>query len=171
MEPISTVSDHDFFEDPIKEPKFYRLRATAKGIIFDQEGKVALLTVRDHSLFPGGGVKKKEAIEHALVRECKEEIGCDVVVTLYIGDFVQYRFQTARKYVISFFIAHVIGEKGLPTMTDSTEREANVEWKALEEVEEVLESQMARISKEEYALHFNAKTHLEAFRYFLSLRK
>lgn len=171
MEPLSSISDKDIFENPIKEPKFYRLRATVKGIVFDQEGNVALLTVRDHSLFPGGGVKRKETLENALIRECMEEIGCKVVATLYLGDFVQYRFQTARKYVISFFIAHVIGEKGAPTTTDASEREAHVTWKTPEEVKELLESQIAILPKEDYAFHFNARTHLQAFEYFLDLRQ
>jgi ADP-ribose pyrophosphatase YjhB (NUDIX family) len=171
MEPISIISDNDLFENPFKEPKFYRLRATAKGIVFDQEGKIALLTVKDHSLFPGGGVKKKETLEHALIRECMEEIGCKVVATLYLGDFVQYRFQTARKYVISFFVAHLIGEKGIPTTTDASELEAQVTWKTLEEVKEILESQIVTTPKEDYAFHFNARTHLQAFDYFLELRQ
>jgi ADP-ribose pyrophosphatase YjhB (NUDIX family) len=171
MEPQETIRDRDIFENYSAEPKFYKSRPTVKGIVMDDEGMIALLSVRDHFLFPGGGVEQGESLDQALMRECKEEIGCDIMIIDYIGVFDQYRAQTAKKYEIHFFIACTIGEKGNPTTSNITELEAVTLWETKESVLALLEGQMDEdLPVEEYALHFNSRTHLKAFRLFLEMK-
>ncbi len=63
-------------------------KIVAVAIITNQEGKVLLQKRNDPSTpkahgkwdTPGGGVDEGETKEEAVVRECKEEIGVDVVV-------------------------------------------------------------------------------------------
>ena len=167
MEPLLVLHDEDIFSNPAAPPKFYKLRPTSKGIIFDAEGNIALLAARGHALFPGGGIKNGETPEQALVRECKEEIGCNVVLTGYIGWYEQYRAHQAKKYEVHFFVAQVIGEKGSPTTTEASEMETEIIWATKEEVLRILEEQLDDVPEEEYALTFNSVTHFDAFQKFL----
>jgi 8-oxo-dGTP pyrophosphatase MutT (NUDIX family) len=167
MEPLSVIRDEDIFDDVGKEPKFYTSRKTAKGIIFDDEGNIALLSVRGHVLFPGGGVKKRETLEQALIRECKEEIGCNIVPAFYIGRFDQYRAKTAKRYEVHFFAAFVLGEKGSPTTAQKDELDCTIIWEDKEKVTILLEEQFENKEDDDYSLQFNVRTHKEAYDAFL----
>lgn len=167
LEPLFVLKDTDIFENSIQEPKFYFSRPTVKGIIIDDQGDIALLHARGHYLFPGGGVEKGETLGGAFIRECKEEIGCDVFVIDYLGRYDEYRAVPAKRYEIIFFIARVMGEKGIPTTKDTGEQTVELVWEKKERVLELLTSQLAILDEEEYPLQFNARTHLIAFQHFL----
>jgi 8-oxo-dGTP diphosphatase len=169
MEPFSIISDIDIFENPAPDAAFYEKRVTVKGIVFDDEGEIAVLSVRGHSLLPGGGVTHDETLEDAFVRECKEEIGCDVALLEYLGVALQYRARTAKMYEVHFFIAQVVGEKGIPSTDDLDELGMVISWETMGTVQDVLESQIEYIPQEEYATHFNARTQLSAFQKFIEL--
>lgn len=169
MEPFSIIKDSDIFSDTVTEPKFYEKRVTVKGVVFDEEGDIALLTARGHSLMPGGGAYDDETLEEAFIRECREEIGCDVVLLEYLGVAVQYRAHTAKMYEVHFFVAQVVGEKSTPTTEDDEERIMRLSWETVGTVQDVLESQIESIPQEEYATHFNARTQLKAFQKFIEL--
>lgn len=167
MSDHSFIKDSDIFAEPHKEPSFYKVRPTVKGIVFDEDGKIALLSTRSHYLFPGGGVDDNESLEEACIRECKEEIGCDIEIDSYIGQFDQYRAVTAKNYEIHFFAAHVVGEKGDPTTDDEEELTAKTVWEFPENILNLLEEQLDTIPPEEYAAQFNARTHIRAFEKYI----
>ena len=66
------------------------IRNSAKAIIVDSN-KLLLTKNKDEQgffyLFPGGGQEKGEELKATVIRECIEEIGCNVVV----GDLVYLR--------------------------------------------------------------------------------
>ncbi len=171
MEYFSIIKDSDIFENPVAEPEVYTVRPTAKGIVIDNESKIALLSNGEHSLFPGGGVEEGESFEEAFIRECKEEIGCDVEIVSHIGDALQFRAKSTAKYDVHFFVGHVAGEKGSPTTTEVGELACVLNWLTPDEVLAVLEEQMNTIREDDYPAHFNCPTHLTVFKKYLDEKK
>lgn len=55
----------------------YRLRKSARAILLNHEGKMAVQYVKNYGYhtLPGGGINVGESIEKALKREVKEEVG------------------------------------------------------------------------------------------------
>jgi 8-oxo-dGTP pyrophosphatase MutT (NUDIX family) len=167
MEVFSTLKDSDIFENSFPEPKEYTVRPTAKGIVLDSDGNIALLEASGHFLFPGGGVEDGESPEEAFARECMEEIGCHIQITSCVGMGIQHRAEDAKKYEIYFYIAKVLGEKGAPTTTSRGELDCLLSWKSEGEVKAILENQWERIPKDDYPSQFNTRSHYTAFEKYL----
>ncbi len=166
-----TIKDVDIFKNPLPEPKEYILRQTVKGIVIDNEGRVALLRGLTHSLLPGGGVEIGETNEQAFIRECKEEIGCTVEIVSTLGRAVNFRAKDVKKYEIVFFVGNVVGEKGKPTTLQEDEQGLPINWLSKEAAQELLERQVETLALDVYIPHFNCRTHLAAFKKFLGLNK
>lgn len=171
MEYFSVIKDSDVFENPAAEPEEYKIRPTAKGIVLDGDGRIALLSNGEHSLFPGGGVDVGETFEEAFIRECKEEIGCDVEIISTVGEACQFRAKNATKYEVHFFIGRVIGEKDIPTTTQAGELACTIDWLPEADVLNVLEAQMETKREDDYPAHFNCPTHLAVFKKYLEEKK
>ncbi len=169
MEHFSILKDKDIFDNPLPEPKEYSDRPTVKGLVFDSENNIALLChpVENYGLFPGGGIEEGETKEQAFLRECKEEIGCDVEIVQELGSALQFRARDKRKYIIYFFVAKVLGGKGAPTTTQADELGVVVRWMTKEGLEKQLKEQAAFVSKDWYNRQFNSRTHFKAFKKFL----
>lgn len=171
VEALNTLYDHDLFENPSVAPKFYTKRPTVKGIILNTEGKIAFLnSPKGYGLFPGGGVKKGESLEEALIRECMEETGCTVELLSYIGRFDQYRNLQAKKYEIYFFLCFAIDTEGVRTTQDEEEQVLALTWEDEGELYTLLEEQIAFLGEGLYSAEYNTRTHLLAFIEYYRIR-
>ncbi len=121
--------------------------------------------------FQGGGIEPEETPEQAFIREAKEEAGCDVRIVSLLGKALEFRNRMAKKYDIYFFVAKVVGEKGVPTSTQEDEQGIIIGWFSKDETLSVLSSQISTLAKDVYMPHFSCRTHLAAFRKFLELEQ
>jgi 8-oxo-dGTP pyrophosphatase MutT (NUDIX family) len=122
----------------------YRARQAARAVVFDNEGKVALLFVskKNYHKLPGGGIEEGENIEEALRRECREEIGCEIKITGEIGRIIEYRPKWKIRQESFCYSAEVIGGKGEPSFTEGEkELEFSILWTGMDEAIKILEEE------------------------------
>lgn len=168
MEYFHSIKDSDIFENPLPEPAEYSNRPTVKGLVFDSEEKIPILFGNGYGLFPGGGIEDGETPEEAFVRECKEEIGCNIEILSHLGIATQHRARDSRKYDIYFFVAKVTGEKGFPTTTQADELACEVRWLSLDDMKSQLLELINWLPQDQYyQTNFNARTHLAALEKYL----
>jgi 8-oxo-dGTP pyrophosphatase MutT (NUDIX family) len=96
----------------------YRLRKSARVILFNQDGKMATqyLENRTHHKLPGGGVDPGETLDVAAIREVLEEVGCACEIISEVGMTIEYRNKYNLIHISYCFIATVVGEIGEPTL-------------------------------------------------------
>jgi ADP-ribose pyrophosphatase YjhB (NUDIX family) len=103
-----------------EEVKTYDSRDTARAVVLDDDGNIAMLYVSNLNYYkiPGGGVEENEDRLEACKRECLEEIGSEVEVIGEVGIIVEYRKIFSLKQTSYCYLAKVKGEKGTPHYTD-----------------------------------------------------
>lgn len=172
MNYFHSIKDSDIFENPLPEPQDYKDRPTVKGLVFDSEGKIPILFGNGYGLFPGGGIEEDETPEEAFIRECKEEIGCNIDILSQLGVATQYRARDSQKYDTYFFVAKVVGEKGVPTTMQADELACEVKWLFPEEVRENFLKLIDFLPQDQYyQTNFNSRTHLAALEKYLEMKK
>ena len=104
-----------------EEVKTWKVREAARGIVIDDDGKVAMLHVSKNNYYklPGGGIDEGEDKETAFKRECLEEIGCHVEIVYELGNIVEWRKIFNLKQASFCYIGKVLGEKDMPNFTES----------------------------------------------------
>ena len=143
MNPLKIIRDADIGSD-IPAPDAYRERTSARAIVFNTEGKVAILhaTKKNFHKLPGGGVKKGEDLPTALARELQEEIGCSAKNLRKLAIVEEYRNKYALHHTSHCFLADLDSEMGPTDMTESEIASGfTTEWMNLSDAIQKIESE------------------------------
>lgn len=166
MDTLLVLRDTDIFPDTVQqENTSYEFRLAVKVVLFDKNTALALVGTQ-HYLLPGGGVNTGETLEDAVKREILEEVGCDIIVSNKIAITEEWRAKIKRHQETHFFLATVVGEKGLPQTTQEDEQGVKISWHTLPEAISLLEKQEQEIPFESYNACFNVRTHLAVLKEF-----
>ena len=146
-----------FNEENVSEEivRSYKVRNASRAIVFDDVGNIALLHMTKDNYYelPGGGVEPEESLEQGCIRECKEEIGCDVEITGEVGKTLEYRMQLERVNASHCFTARVIGEKGAPTLAeDEVEMGTETIWVAKDKAIELIKTGVPKSLYDKYII-------------------
>ena len=124
MRVLLAITDQDFYPDqPPKPLSGFRIRNTARAIVMNDQGQVALLhsTVHNTHKLPGGGIEEGEDIAMALQRELVEEMGSIAMVTAEVGIVNEYRGRTKLHQLSRCFLARQSGPFTAPSLTGEEE--------------------------------------------------
>ena len=97
----------DYFNDP-HAPQANSIVPAASAIVTNKDGKILLHRRSDNALWslPGGVMEIGESIEQTIVREVKEETGCDGCVLGFAGA-VAYETDKGPKIVRFWKCGHI----------------------------------------------------------------
>ena len=114
----------------------YARRIAARGVVLDGDGRVGVLysTTDKYIKLAGGGVDEGETHEEAFRREIREELGCEIT---HVNELCVDEERRKEKELLQFsycFSARVVGEKGVPSLTETElARGMEVRWLTPEE--------------------------------------
>lgn len=152
MEPLAIFREKDVFPDKkTSEASIkYEDRPTGKAIVFDNEEKIALVgnKVNSFYLLPGGGIDSDESVEDGIVRECLEEIGCQVKLDQSLGIVEDYRTRDKKHCINYCYTAWLVGKKGELTLTEDEKKNGlHVIWVPLDEAISILEKETGQLKR------------------------
>lgn len=152
MKNLGTHTQADIFPDKEDNKKelIFEDRATGKAIVFDNQKNIALVGNMVNSLYllPGGGIDHNESIENGIVRECLEEIGCNVELIKAVGIINDYRNRDKKHYINYCYTANLIGEKGDLSLTeDEAKNGLHVTWVPIDEAKYILEKEVEQLKR------------------------
>ncbi len=116
-------------------PKIAETRSASRAVLFDENGLVPILFVSNFNYhkIPDGGTEKGETKMKGLIREIKEETGCEVKIRGEIGKVIEYRSKWNILQTSYGYIGDII-KKGEPSFTEDEIREGfKLVWLKLEE--------------------------------------
>ncbi|MBP7927783.1 NUDIX domain-containing protein [Patescibacteria group bacterium] len=131
-----------------EEGKHYRLRRAVRIVVFDSNNKIALLYIEYKGqegsyILPGGGVHKDETFDQAAIRECSEELGCEIEITQILGTIMEYWKEELLKIENIGYIGKIVGEKNPIVLVgdeDEAEKKGTIVWVTPEEALTLVES-------------------------------
>lgn len=134
-------------------------RLTGKSIIVDSDDKIALVgsTVNHIYTLPGGGIDKDENIEAGIIREAKEETGCDIEISSMLGIIYDYRNRDKKHCITYCAISEVAGEKHDPKLTEEEKKNGlHVKWCNKKEALDILEYEYKKVLNGEISFYNTA---------------
>ncbi|MFA5000748.1 MAG: NUDIX hydrolase [Candidatus Paceibacterota bacterium] len=158
MNPLAIFKEKDVF--PNKEASendiTFSDRLTGKAVVFDDEGKVALVgnKVNSFYLLPGGGIDENESIENGIKRECLEEVGCLVDLLDMVGVIEDFRDRDKTHCINHCYTARLIGGKGELKLTEEEKKNGlHVIWIPLDEAISILEKEVEQLKRGEVTFY------------------
>ena len=128
-----TDEDLDLEIIPFNNP---RIRFGARGIILNNDGKIAILykeAKREYKLI-GGGMEEDEEPIKAFKREALEETGCIIEIDDCLGTVEELKSHDNFKQTSYVYVAHVVKDNKTLNLTEQEKgEEASLLWLDIEE--------------------------------------
>lgn len=130
MKCIKVIKDEDFglISQRMDNPK---VRYGARGIVFNNENKIAILNKQEKKEYKlvGGGIDETENPIEAFKREVLEESGCQINIIEEIGTIEEIKTHDNFKQISYVFVSEVIGNGKKPEFTEKElEEGARILW-------------------------------------------
>ena len=122
MRVLKEISDASIGIGPdIKLGENYQLRKSARVILKNESGQIALQNLQNYGFYklPGGCVDAGETIEETLMREVKEEVGCNCIITAPVGIVIEYRDKYKMMQINYCYVAEVVGSLSEPQFEEN----------------------------------------------------
>jgi len=151
-------SSNVFPKNEIEKPAKYTERQTVKAIVLSDKGEIALVANSIHNLYslPGGGAESED-LEAEIIRECLEEINCEVKIIGTIGKIQEFRDRDAKEYIDTCFVALATKTVEGDTRTeDEIKNGLRVEWISKEKVRDIFSRQADKVRAGEISFYNTA---------------
>lgn len=140
MDNIKVITDNDFNLESM-ELNNPRIRIGARGLVFNNDNKIAILNKRNKNEYKlvGGGVEVNEDPKVAFEREVLEEAGCKIQIDNFIGTIKEER--THHNFIQTSYIytGHVIEDTGHLNLTEKEIAEgAKLLWLDIDEAIKII---------------------------------
>lgn len=124
---IKKITDEDFGNEnkSMVEP---RQRFGARGIVFNDEGKIAILFKKAKNEYKliGGGIDEDEDPTKAFKREVLEETGCLVDIDDCLGTIIEQKSYDNFMQTSYIYVSHIIKNTGETHLTNQEIGEESV---------------------------------------------
>ena len=169
MKCICVIKDEDFNLESI-EFQNPRIRYGARGIVINNEGKIAIFnkSLKNEYKLPGGGIENNEQIEMAFKREVLEETGCEIEIIEKLGTIEEHKSLDNFKQISHVFVAKVIRDTHKLSLTDKEKAEGSrLIWVSLEEGLSLITNCINNIKASEYENLYHTKFIVTRDKYIL----
>lgn len=159
MKLIKQINDEDLGLES-QEMINPQLRYSARGIIKNSEGKVAVIfkAVKNEYKLPGGGIEGIENKIETFKREILEETGCEITDIKEIGYTEENKSKENFKQISYVFKANVQKDlKKLNLTKQEKDEETKVEWMSIEEAREKVKRSYDKLVASEYDNVYRSK--------------
>lgn len=173
MNLLFKLTDKDFGLEP-KEMKNFELRTASRGLIFGDDGKIAIQfkTKKNEFKLVGGGMEIGENPETAFKREALEEAGCEIEIISKLGIIEEYRSLNNLKQINNIYLAKVIKNMHELNLDKKEEIEgANLLWltpkEALSKISDCFDKLKASEFESVYSTRFVVLRDKKILEYYL----
>lgn len=166
---IKVITDEDF---GLKSVEFQnpRIRLGARGIIVNEEGKIAIFNKvnKNEYKLPGGGIDEGETPEEAFKREAKEETGCEIEIVKNLGTIEEHKSLENFKQISYLFVAKVIKDNHKLNLTEKEQDEGGrVIWVDEQEALSLVNNCMKALKESKHENLYHSKFIVMRDRYII----
>ncbi len=150
----------------------YYVRYAARAVLYDADGKVAIMYAGQKKYYklPGGGINEGEEMAEALARELMEETGCVAKIVKNLGTTEEWRDFDSMHQISYAFSAIKITQDSPPTFTQG-EIDKGFELRWAPNIDEAIKLVESNIADKDVRVSFMAQRDTAILRAAVSINR